>query len=59
MVTARGRPSGTATTTIVTPKMKKVSGPCTIWDTGKPLFTISHLRRRTCKGGYQRPGCAL
>lgn len=43
MVTARGKPSGTATTTMVTPKMKKARGPSLIWSTGKPLFWMSHL----------------
>ena len=43
MVTARGRPSGTATTRMVTPKMKKVSGPCANFEIGKPLFWMSHL----------------
>lgn len=38
MVTASGKPSGTATTTMVTAKMKKFRGPSTILFTGKPLF---------------------
>ena len=43
MVTAKGRPSGTATTNMVTPKMKKVSGPSANFEIGKPLFWMSHL----------------
>jgi len=43
MVTARGRPSGTATTKMVTPKMKKVRGPSANFEIGKPLFWMSHL----------------
>ena len=43
MVTARGRPSGTATTRMVTPKMKNCSGPSPNWDIGNPLFSIIHL----------------
>lgn len=43
MVTARGRPSGTATTTMVTAKMKNWRGPDAISEAGKPLFSIIHL----------------
>ena len=43
MVTARGRPSGTATTTMVTPKMKKARGPSAMCCTGKPLYCTHHL----------------
>ena len=46
MVTASGRPSGTATTTIVTAKMKNWSGPDAISEAGKPLFSIIHLYYR-------------
>lgn len=43
MVTAKGRPSGTATTTMVTPKMKKARGPSAMCCTGKPLYCMHHL----------------
>ena len=46
MVTARGKPSGTATTTMVTEKMKNCKGPDAISDTGKPLFSTIHLELR-------------
>jgi len=44
MVTARGRPSGTATTRIVTAKMKNCKGPSENLEMGKPLFSTIHLR---------------
>ena len=59
MVTARGRPSGTATTKMVTPKMKKASGPSANFDIGNPLFSISHLHEHsvcmasTCRNALQ------
>jgi hypothetical protein len=43
MVTASGRPSGTATTRMVTEKMKNCSGPSLNSEIGKPLFSIIHL----------------
>ena len=50
MVTARGRPSGTATTMMVTPKMKKsriLFGSSLL----KPWFWTSHLP--PCSSTYQ------
>jgi hypothetical protein len=43
MVTASGRPSGTATTRMVTAKMKNCSGPDENFEIGKPWFSIIHL----------------
>ena len=43
MVTASGKPSGTATTTMVTAKMKNASGPDAICATGNPRFCTHHL----------------
>ena len=45
MVTASGRPTGTATTTMVTAKMKKCSGPSTTFARGNPLSWMHHLER--------------
>lgn len=49
MVTARGRPSGTATTMMVMAKMKKRSGPDENWASGKPLFSTIHRIISTTK----------
>mmetsp|Transcript_4769 Transcript_4769/g.13708 ORF Transcript_4769/g.13708 Transcript_4769/m.13708 type:complete len:259 (+) Transcript_4769:3629-4405(+) len=49
MVTAKGRPSGTATTRMVTAKMKNCSGPSENLEMGKPRFSTIHLIMRTTK----------
>jgi len=49
MVTANGKPSGTATTMMVTAKMKKRRGPSANCLMGKPRFSTHHRMRRTVK----------
>lgn len=49
IVTASGRPSGTATTRMVTEKMKNCSGPDENLEIGKPLFWIIHLCAQQCE----------
>ena len=49
MVTASGSPSGTATTMIVTAKMKKRSGPSANCATGNPRFSTHQRISSTTK----------
>ena len=52
MVTASGRPSGTATTTMVTPYRKNCTGPSLLISLmGKPWFTTIHLGGGEEEGG--------